>query len=164
MGLNLSTAKFDETLAREGRWVELSMGGEVRVTRWDTPKARVAENAYELKHRKELQRASRTKDAEEMTEWLEGRDLHVMIEGQVLQEWRGFYVNETTGEEYPFSKKNARDLLSQEDYRWIAREIKAAAMEDADFRMKEKESDMGNSEIASRGTSSGASGENGLNN
>lgn len=147
MALDLNLVGIDRKKAAQGIRVPLSRGGEVRLYKWNNPAMRRLQTQLYQEYRRLRPGKKRIVGSNVPPEVIEEVQLEVVVE-TILAEWYDF---KNGREEFPYSKENARALLSNEDYRWILDEIVEASQAEELWQEEQKAADLGNSVGSSDG-------------
>lgn len=145
--MELSKYKTDETLEREGVWVDMGDGFHVRIARDGNPKHSAAVSRLTKPFKQQIRRG--TLGQEKLAEIA----AQAMAEAIVL-DWQGLYDD---GKEIPYSQEKAYEILY--NYPDLRRDIADLSSEMETFRAMDEEEAAGNSGNASAGSSSGGSGK-----
>ena len=113
----------------------------MRIHKWNNPAMRRLQTQLYQEYRRLRPGKKRIVGSNVPPEVIEEVQLEVVVE-TILAEWYDF---KNGREEFPYSKENARALLSNEDYRWILDEIVEASQEEELWLEERKVVDLGNS-------------------
>ena len=138
--LDISKVAFNEAALKNGRWVDLSEGGEVCIARWNNAKFRALQTKLYQEYRRPRHGGPRIKGNNIPGEVQEEITFELVVK-TILLDWRGFANGST---EFPCTEENKRALLGQEKYRWIFDEIVQASMDEEAYRQEAIEDDVGN--------------------
>lgn len=131
--MRLSKTKTDEILERDGVWVALRYGIEVKVARAGNPKADVWHSRLSAEDRRLFDNPTLYKGREERVNEL----LASLIAESILLDWRG--IEDDEDQPVPFSVGTAKQYLLE--YDWLrADTLEAASTRETFFRAEVQES------------------------
>lgn len=117
--MKLSQLASNLTAEREGAWVALPCGIQVKVARLNNPAARARQDELRAPYKHLLRRGGEIPREESR------RFLRETVCETVLLDWKG--IEDEKGKEIPYTAEFAKELFAQDEYQDLFAEIVEAA-------------------------------------